>query len=105
MILPIFKRCKLDGSLSSKTPCPPKFISSNAQPSRSATKDANEITQGASSSSFAVMGLMAVNPQFEQWVTTDLLLLGWLYNSMTPDVVIQLMYFTNAKDLWEATKD
>ena len=46
-----------------------------------------------------------MNPEFEKWVTTDLLLFGWLYNSMMPEVAIQLMGFTNAKDLWEATQD
>lgn len=48
---------------------------------------------------------VAMNPQFEQWVTTYLLLLSWLYNSMTLEVAIQHMCFTNSKDMWEATQD
>ncbi|KAL0556084.1 hypothetical protein IC582_004591 [Cucumis melo] len=43
-----------------------------------------------------------VNPKYEQWVTSDLLLLGWIYNSMVPDVALQLIGFNTAKDLWEA---
>ena len=42
---------------------------------------------------------------FEQWISVDLLLLGGLYNSMTLEVVIQLMGFTNANDMWEVTQD
>lgn len=31
----------------------------------------------------------------------DQLLLGWLYNSMTPDVATQVMGHQNSKNLWE----
>ncbi|KAA0036141.1 retrotransposon protein, putative, Ty1-copia subclass [Cucumis melo var. makuwa] len=46
-----------------------------------------------------------VNSKFDQWVTSDLLLLGWIYNSMTAEVAFQLMGFNIAKDLWEAIQD
>ncbi|KGN66686.1 hypothetical protein Csa_007135 [Cucumis sativus] len=55
----------------------------------------------SSSSSFDKV----VNLEFEKWVTADLLLLGWLYNSITPEVAVQLLGFNNAKDLWEATQE
>ncbi|XP_038905164.1 uncharacterized protein LOC120091275 isoform X4 [Benincasa hispida] len=51
---------------------------------------------GASSSLTA----LEVNPQYESWMAVDQLLLGWLYNSMTPEVAIQVMGCECAKDLW-----
>ncbi|XP_038887140.1 uncharacterized protein LOC120077331 [Benincasa hispida] len=53
-------------------------------------------SSGASSSSTA----LEVNPQYEAWMVVDQLLLGWLYNSMTPEVTIQVMGCGCAKDLW-----
>ncbi|XP_038875135.1 uncharacterized protein LOC120067668 [Benincasa hispida] len=44
----------------------------------------------------------SLNPLYEAWVTADQLLLGWLYNSMAPEVAVQLMGFENAKSLWDA---
>lgn len=38
-------------------------------------------------------------------MATDQLLLGWLYNSMIPEVAIQVMGYENAKDLWSAVQE
>ncbi|XP_038904321.1 uncharacterized protein LOC120090675 [Benincasa hispida] len=51
---------------------------------------------GASSSSTT----LEVNPQYRAWMAVDQLLLGWLYNSMTPKIAIQVMGFECARDLW-----
>ncbi|XP_022148963.1 uncharacterized protein LOC111017501 [Momordica charantia] len=56
-----------------------------------------------SSSSIATEA--AINPLYESWVTTDQLLLGWLYNSMTPEVATQVMGYENACDLWAAIQE
>ena len=39
------------------------------------------------------------NPSFEEWVTDDKMLLGWLLNSMTTDVATQLMHYEISKQL------
>ncbi|XP_031745012.1 uncharacterized protein LOC116405217 [Cucumis sativus] len=88
LALPILKSYKLQGHLTEENQCPPKFIINP--------------TCGASSRSTTTK---TVNPKFDQWVTFDLLLLGWMYNSMTPEVALQLMGFNTAKDLWEAIQD
>ena len=46
-----------------------------------------------------------MNPRYEQWVTSDLLLLGWIYNSMVPDVTLQFMGFNTTRDLWKVIQD
>ncbi|KAA0067279.1 uncharacterized protein E6C27_scaffold418G001000 [Cucumis melo var. makuwa] len=102
LALPILKSYKLNSHLFGESPCLPKIIMLTTQPNESIVENAGEPSQETSSSSTAVV---TVNPKYERWITTDLLLLGWLYNSMTPEVTIQLMGFTNAKDLWEATQD
>lgn len=47
----------------------------------------------------------AINPQYESWLTIDQLLLNWLYNSMTPEIAIQVMGHENAKDLWATIQE
>lgn len=103
LALPILKGYKLEGHLTGEKPCPEKFvtITSSAGSNGSITEEGDDREQRApkqiASSSMSAPAI--INPLFEQWITTDLLLLGWLYNSMTPKVVVQLMGFTNAKDL------
>ncbi|KAA0026100.1 uncharacterized protein E6C27_scaffold19G00360 [Cucumis melo var. makuwa] len=101
LALPILKGYKLEGHLTGETPCPSHFVLSASSSNTTVTEEGADATIGASSS----ITPRIVNSLFEQWVTTDLLLLGWLYNSMTPDVAIQLMGFTNVEDLWDATQD
>ncbi|KAA0060208.1 Integrase, catalytic core [Cucumis melo var. makuwa] len=83
-----------------ENPCPPKFIINQIDESQS--DGIAKATDGASSRSTETK---TVNPKFDQWVTSDLLLLGWIYNSMTAEVAFQLMGFNTAKDLEEAIQD
>ncbi|XP_038887688.1 protein transport protein sec-16A.1-like [Benincasa hispida] len=46
-----------------------------------------------------------VNLQFEAWMAVDQLLLGWLYNSMTPEVVVQVMRCESARTLWDSINE
>ncbi|TYK18874.1 Retrovirus-related Pol polyprotein from transposon TNT 1-94 [Cucumis melo var. makuwa] len=82
---PIFKGYKLEGHLIGETACPEKFLMNGRETSTITNRDGK--TPEASSSSASIV----INPAFEQWITTDLLLLEWFYNSMTPGMAIQLM--------------
>lgn len=80
-------------------------------PSPGDTSAKNTNVVGASSSQFVADDAISssversLNPQYEAWIAVDQLLLGWLYNSMAPDVVVQLMGFENVKELWEAIEE
>ncbi|KAA0037646.1 uncharacterized protein E6C27_scaffold277G003090 [Cucumis melo var. makuwa] len=63
------------------------------------------VSEGLASPSSSSTASKIVNPRHEQWVTSDLLLLGWIYNSMVPDVAFQLMEFNTTNDLWEAIQN
>lgn len=42
-----------------------------------------------------------INPHYESWIANDQLLLGWLYNSMMPEVATQVMGRDTAKGVVE----
>lgn len=46
-----------------------------------------------------------LNLKFEEWVTHDQMLLGWLYNSMTLEVISQVLRCKTSQELWKAVKD
>lgn len=48
---------------------------------------------------------MLPNPEHNVWLAADQLLVGWLYNSMTPEVAAQLMGYDEAKLLWDAIQE
>lgn len=48
---------------------------------------------------------MVKNPKFGQWMSTDQLLMGWLYSSITPDIAMRVMGTTNSKELWTAIEE
>ncbi|KAA0060627.1 Reverse transcriptase, RNA-dependent DNA polymerase [Cucumis melo var. makuwa] len=87
LALPIMKSYKFEGHLTGENPCPPKFITNQIGESQSEIDGTAEATDGASSRSTATK---TVNPKFDQWLTSYLLLLGWIYNSMTAEVAFQL---------------
>ena len=43
-----------------------------------------------------------VNPEFEQWVVNDQLLMGWLYGDMTESIAMEVMGCTTSAELWSA---
>lgn len=47
-------------------------------------------------------GLLLPNLEYDIWLAADHLIVGWLYNSMTPTIVAQVMGHDEAKALWES---
>lgn len=46
-----------------------------------------------------------INRAFEDWVTMDQLLLGWLYNMMSTKVASQVLGPKTSQELWNAVKE
>lgn len=44
------------------------------------------------------------NTEYETWIAVDQLLLGWLYNSMSPEIATQAIGYQTSKDLWDAVQ-
>ena len=42
------------------------------------------------------------NPDYEQWVVNDQLLMGWLYGSMTESIAMEVMGCSSSAELWSA---
>ncbi|TXG72772.1 hypothetical protein EZV62_001351 [Acer yangbiense] len=87
MVTTVIKGHRLDGYLFGTRPCPPEFIPTEI------------IAQGATG-----FGLI-LNPNYEQWVVNDHLLMGWLYGSMTESVAIQVMGCSTSANLWTALEN
>ncbi|KAF7842346.1 uncharacterized protein G2W53_004644 [Senna tora] len=45
------------------------------------------------------------NPAFQEWHSSDRLLVGWLRNTMTQEISAQLLHCKTARDLWLGEKD
>lgn len=107
LALPILRSYKLEGHLSGEKQCPEKYISVAV----SEGNTSSAVEAGASSSEAVVSGATSstskttINPEYESWMAVDQLLLGWLYNSMTPEVATQVMGFENSQDLWAAVQE
>lgn len=80
------KEYKLEGHLTGSTPCPEHSI--EIPPHDDEPK-----------------GLLLPNPEHDIWLTADRLLVGWLYNSMTPQVATQVMGHDEAKALSESIQE
>ncbi|KAI4346153.1 hypothetical protein L6164_013226 [Bauhinia variegata] len=78
MILPMLRGHKLDNYILGTKPCLEPFIISES-------------------------GRKA-NPVYEEWVTNDQLLLGWLLNSISQEIATQLLHCQTSKELWEAAQ-
>ena len=104
---PNFEKLQVRGTSNGLDTLPPKFLSSVAGESTETAgiEASSAVSEGTVASSSTSMNSKIVNPKYEQWVTSDMLLLGWIYNSMVPDVALQLMGFNTAKDLWEAIQN
>lgn len=48
---------------------------------------------------------MKFNSAFEEWSATNQLLLGWIYNTLTPEISSQLIGCRISKELWNAVRD
>lgn len=43
---------------------------------------------------------MISNPEFQKWNSSDQLLMGWLYTSMTPEIAMKVMGCKTSNNLW-----
>lgn len=50
-------------------------------------------------------GLVMPNPKYDVWAVADQHLVGWLYNSMAPEVAAQVMGHDEAKSLWDSIQE
>lgn len=87
MILPIIRGHNLEGYISGTNERPQEFT-------------ASQVTEESGTS----VGIIR-NPEYNQSVSTDQLLMGWLYSSMTLDIAMRVMGATNSKELWTAIKE
>ncbi|KZV34405.1 hypothetical protein F511_34028, partial [Dorcoceras hygrometricum] len=83
MILPIIRGNKLDGYVLGTKLCPPEFLP--------------RTTPGST--------VKIPNPEYEEWLSNDQLLLGWLYSTMSSDIASQLMQKATSKELWDGAKE
>lgn len=86
IVLPILRSYKLEGHLTRKTIKPEHTIV--VPPSEEDPE-----------------GLMMPNPELDVWLMADQLLVGWLYNSMTPEVAAQVMGHDDAQTLWTSIQE
>lgn len=86
IVIPILKSYKLEGHLSGKIPAP-------------------EMTIVLPPSEDEPEGLKIPNPEYDIWLAADQLLVGWLYNSMTPEIATQVMGHDEAKKLWDSVQE
>ncbi|KAL5543220.1 hypothetical protein UlMin_010930 [Ulmus minor] len=85
MVLPVIRGNKMEGFITDAKECPPEFI---------------EVTEeGADEAE------LKENPEHENWVAQDQVLLGWLYNSIDIEVASELIGYETSKLLWEAIRD
>ncbi|TXG63389.1 hypothetical protein EZV62_010383 [Acer yangbiense] len=85
MVLPVIKGHRLEGFINGKTHCPPKIIFETI-------------------SDFTFVEVQQ-NPDFENWITHDQLLLRWLYNSMTADIASQIIGHETSQSLWKDAQE
>ncbi|KAI4332233.1 hypothetical protein L6164_017157 [Bauhinia variegata] len=78
MILPMLRGHKLESYILGTKPCPEPFIIGESR--------------------------RKANPVYKKWVTNDQLLLGCLLNSISQEIVTQLLHCQTSKELWEASE-
>ncbi|KAL2506579.1 Uncharacterized protein Adt_22200 [Abeliophyllum distichum] len=80
MIMPIIKGHNLEAFILGTKKCPPEFIGS-----QTITNDGERVE-------------MLPNLEHIKWISTDQLLMGWLYSSMTPEIANGLLELKQAMD-------
>ncbi|KAM6597528.1 hypothetical protein CsatA_008052 [Cannabis sativa] len=88
MVSTIIRGHRLDGFVHGTRVCPTEFISVNVDAGEEGTEAAVQI-----------------NPDFEHWVVSDQLLMGWLYSSMTEAIATEVMGCTTSASLWRALEN
>ncbi|KAL2481403.1 Uncharacterized protein Adt_34369 [Abeliophyllum distichum] len=87
MIMPIIKGHNLEGFILGTKKCPPEFIAT-----RAVTNEGESVE-------------MSPNLEYSRWTSTDQLLMGWLYSSMTPEIAMRVMGCSNSNKLWSAVNE
>ncbi|KAM6545892.1 hypothetical protein CsatB_026628 [Cannabis sativa] len=83
MVSTIVRGHRLDGFLNGTNICPSEFVSTGS------TEEGSET-------------VTTLNPEFENWIVNDQLLMGWLYSSMTETIATEVMGSKSAAGLWHA---
>ncbi|KAL2484820.1 Uncharacterized protein Adt_29576 [Abeliophyllum distichum] len=86
MIMPIIKGHNLEGFILGTKKCPPEFIGAQA-----VTNEGESVETSP-------------NLEYSKWTSTNQLLMGWLYSSMTPEIAMKEsmsidQYLTTVKQL------
>ncbi|KAJ0043243.1 hypothetical protein Pint_19064 [Pistacia integerrima] len=83
LVLPVIRGHKSVGYIFGTKPCPPEYLP--------------RTTPGSA--------VKIPNPDYEDRISNDQLLLGWLYSTMNLDMASQLMQELTSKELWDAAKE
>ncbi|KAL2524524.1 Uncharacterized protein Adt_09578 [Abeliophyllum distichum] len=87
VIMPVVRGHGLEGYLLGSKVCPPQFINSQITPEIGSTME------------------MIPNPEYSRWISVDQLLMGWMYSSMTPEIVMRVMGCNSLSELWKAINE
>lgn len=87
VIMPIVRGHGLEGYLLGTNECPHQSINT-------------QITTET-----GVMVRTSPNPEYSRWMSTDQLLMGWLYSSMTSEIVMRVMGCNSSSELWRAINE
>ena len=85
MVLTVIRGNKIEGFITGAKECSPEFI--------------EVIEEGADEAE------LKENPEYENQVAQDQVLLGWLYKSIDIEVASELIGYETSKRLWEAIRD
>ncbi|KAF4390224.1 hypothetical protein F8388_019879 [Cannabis sativa] len=87
MVSTVIRGHHLDGFINGSRPCPTEFIT---------TPTATEGESGVD---------LTINPEYEHWIVSDQLLMGWLYSSMTEGIATEVMGCDTAAALWKSLEN
>ncbi|KAL2506354.1 Chitin-binding type-1 domain-containing protein [Abeliophyllum distichum] len=87
VIMPIVRGRGLEDYLLGTKVCHPQFVNS---------QDATETGTTVE---------IIPNPEYSRWISVDQLLMGWLYASMTSEIVMRVMGCNNSSELWKAINE
>uniref|UniRef100_A0A803PCW7 Retrotransposon Copia-like N-terminal domain-containing protein n=1 Tax=Cannabis sativa TaxID=3483 RepID=A0A803PCW7_CANSA len=85
MVFTIIRGHRLEGFINGQRQCPEQFITTGIPKSTE--------TQ------------FSVNPDYENWLVHDQILMGWLYGSMTEGIASEVMGCQSASSLWAALEE
>ncbi|KAF4375812.1 hypothetical protein F8388_014534 [Cannabis sativa] len=87
MVSTVIRGHRLEGFVNGTRPCPAEFIPTPAT--------------AEGEPGFGV----TINPEYEYWIVSDQLLMGWLYSSMTEGITTEVMGCDSSAALWKALEN